>query len=371
MNTAPLEHAAFTSANTEVLEDVMAPMLGRDQHWGQLSDIAWQMGGFNSQQPNVAMGFSFDDQGSLSADLRGTSVEECVDATRLSFEPGDDYITTGTIYNERVRFASRQFRNYPEMFYRRGQAPFIHGQMYTEQTPQVIQDALSSCALYCGKNSENELSVFGNISTKARDLVNLQVSSMSPYDLLAATQALLLHQITRLFDGDIRQRADAEADETTLISWTEKLLAQTKQISSIMESRSSSVDCLTISSWNDWIFEESCRRTILTSYLLQGVYSFLKSGYDTVSGKVDKLSFTAQAALWKASSEFHWKEALAHKRQFQVIVHEWDTAMDGSTPDDIEELGLMVMACLKGMEATCEWLGKDHLQRWGLEQGTA
>lgn len=125
-----------------------------------------------------------------------------------------------------MRFASRQFKTYPEIFYSRGQNPFIYKHLYTEHLPPVISDALSACALYSGKNSENDLFVFGDISQKAKDLAEMQPAFLSPVDVLASTQALLLYQIMRLFDGDIRQRADAESHETIIISWTEQLLAR-------------------------------------------------------------------------------------------------------------------------------------------------
>jgi Fungal Zn(2)-Cys(6) binuclear cluster domain len=365
-NTASLESPWPTSSNMELVEDAMAPILEQDQHFAQFSNIPWSTTDSDTQHLDLPIDMISVDHITWPTNLRDAEVEEYSNATQLTSEPGTEYITTGAIYHERVRFASQQFQTYPEMFYKRGQAPFIHRQMYNQQTPQVIQDALSSCALYGGKNSENESLVFSTISSKARALVGVELVSMSTIDLLASTQALLLYQIIRLFDGDIRQRADAEADETSLISWTEELLARTRQLIS-WDPTELSVDALTISSWNDWIFEESCRRIILTSYLLQGVYSFLKFGYDTVSGKVASLSFTAQQALWNGTSEFRWKEALARKNKFQVTIYQWDTAMEGSTPNDIEELGIIVMSCLKGVELTRDWLGKDNLQRWGLE----
>jgi hypothetical protein len=358
-------------ANPGTIDDVMAPIFEQDQHGTAFADLAWSMTSPNTwhqNDPSELSNIASEDQLRWSPNLHDTSVEGQVNATQPTFEPGDDYITTGAIYNERVRFASRQFQAYPGMFYRRGQTPFIHRHLYTENPPQVIQEALSACALYCGKNSEDELLVFGDISRKVRNLIDLQLPFMSPVDLLASTQALLLYQIIRLFDGDIRQRTDAESDETTLISWTEQLLARGHQITPTPEPLI--LDTLTISSWNDWIFEESCRRTILTSYMLQGVYSFLKFGYDNVTGKVNKLSFTSQAALWNAPSEFHWKDTLKNKNQFRVIIGDWDIAMDGVKPTDIEELGMMIMACYKGMDFTCEWLRKENLSRWGLEWGT-
>ncbi|KAE9370004.1 hypothetical protein N431DRAFT_508914 [Stipitochalara longipes BDJ] len=301
------------------------------------------------------------------SDSNEIAIDGYVDSAFSVFEPGDDYITTGAIYEERVRFASRQFRKYPEIFYTRGQNPFIHKHSYTEHLPPVISDALSACALYSGKNTENELFVFGDISRKAKDLVEMQRPFLSPVELLASIQALLLYQIMRLFDGDIRQRADAESHEAILISWTEQLLARVVQNSLTMDPEALSQDSISRSSWNDWIFEESCRRTILTSFMLQGTYSFLKFGYDNVTGKINKLCFTAQVALWNARSEYHWRETSKEKHHFKVTIDEWDSAMEGVKPEDLEELGIMIHALYKGMDIICEWLGRENLHRLGVE----
>jgi len=102
------------------------------------------------------------------------------------------------------------------MFYKRGQTPFLHRHLYSEHRSQVIQDVLSACALYCGKNVANETLVYQDISRKAWDLAGKQILLQSPLNMLAYTQALLLYQIIRLFDGDIRQRADAESHELVL-----------------------------------------------------------------------------------------------------------------------------------------------------------
>jgi hypothetical protein len=304
--------------------------------------------------------------------LQMEDIEGYINTAPTPWEPGDDYITTGAIYQARVQFAARQFKTYPEIFYKRGQAPFIHRHLYTEHTPAVIYDALSCCALYSAKNSDNESLVFGDVSRKARELVERQQVFHSPLDLLASIQALLLYQIIRLLDGDIRLRAEAESNEVTLISWTDQLLSRIQPVVSAMESGSSSaVQNSTIpSSWNNWIFEESCRRTILTSYMLKGVYSFLKVGSDDVSGKVDKLSFTAQTALWSAPSEYHWKEVSKDKNHFRVTLGNWTATMVGAKPADLDELGIMILAVYKGIDITCEWLGRENLARWGLELGT-
>ena len=288
--------------------------------------------------------------------------------------PGDDCVITGAIYHSRVVFVSQQFKTYPGMFCRRGQTPFIHRHMYDEHTPTVIYDALSSCALYCGKNKDNETLVFGDISRKVRQLKGtMQQSILSPIDHLASVQALLLYQIIRLLDGDVRQRADAESDEAVLMSWNEQLQGkiQPPSLSTELESSSNLQRTVTTSSWQDWIVSESVRRTVLTCYMLQGVYSFLKLGYDKLSGKVDQLAFTAQSTLWNAPSEFHWREALRSRNPLEVTMGQWDDVMDSAQPTDFEEFGVMIMAAYKGMDIVSERLGKEHLPRYGLEWGSS
>ncbi|TAQ86116.1 hypothetical protein B7494_g5558 [Chlorociboria aeruginascens] len=352
---------------------IAAPTFEERQDGTDFADPAWLSTTSSSHQvnrPSDLSGIPSPYQLDWLPDLDDAAIDGYVSTRPPTFQPGDDYITTGTIYHERVRFASRRFKTYPEMFYKRGQNPFIHRHLYTGHVPLVIQDALSACALYCGKNSENELLVFSDISRKASGLTELKCPSLSPVDLLASTQALLLYQIIRLFDGDIRQRADAESHETIVVSWTEQLLGRVQQLPLTMDLDASSPDSPTTSSWQDWIFEESCRRTILTSFMLQGVYSFLKFGYDNVSGRVNRLSFTGQAAIWDAPSEYHWREAFKAKNAFQVTISQWDIVMEGVKPEDLEELGMMVLASHKGMDITCEWLGRENLPRWGLEWGT-
>ncbi|KAK0508713.1 hypothetical protein JMJ35_008989 [Cladonia borealis] len=301
-------------------------------------------------------------------------MEGYVNAMPATVESGDDCVITGAIYHSRVVFVSQQFKTYPGMFYKRGQTPFIHRHMYDEHTPTVIYDALSSCALYCGKNKDNETLVFGDISRKVRQLKSeMQRSFLSPVDHLASVQALLLYQIIRLLDGDVRQRADAESDEAVLMSWNEQLQSrmQPPSLSTELESSPNLQGTMTTSSWQDWIVSESVRRTVLTCYMLQGVYSFLKLGYDKLSGKVDQLAFTAQSTLWNAPSEFHWREALKSRNPLEVTMGQWDDVMDSAQATDFEEFGVMIMAAYKGMDIVSERLGKEHLPRYGLEWGSS
>jgi hypothetical protein len=299
-------------------------------------------------------------------DLQVPDIDDIVNTDPQTSSHEEDTITAGAIYQERAKFVSAQFQTYPRLFYEKGQTPFIHRHLYASCLPDIILDALSACALYCGKNKENESLVLADISKKALELAVADKVFTCPVQQLASTQALLLYQIIRLFDGDIRLRADAEACETALAAWTDQICKRMKALPRSFSPENHSIP-VGNTAWNDWIFEESCRRTVLVSYMLRCSYSFLKFGFDTLSHKIRELSFTAQAALWEAPSEFHWLEVCKERMGFLVMVENWDADMRGVKPSDIEGLGIVTMATLKGVDLTCEWLGRDNLSEWGLE----
>ena len=288
----------------------------------------------------------------------------------------EDYVVTGQVYEVRTRFDGKQLKTLPVQFHRKGSTPFIHRAMYSEHTPTAISDSLSACALYSSKNPDNETFVFRDITRKVRSVIDATNIMSPPSDLLAASQALLLYQMIRLFDGDIRLRADAEADEAILMSWIVQLQARLRRPSAepllLDDSSMANLVLSNSTAWQKWIFEESLRRTVLTAYLLQGVYMFLKKGYDTVSEIVESLEYTAQAALWDAPSEFHWRNVWLQDRHLAVSVREWDQRIPADVkPEELCELGVMIMATIKGMEILTEWLGSANLAKYGLEWGSA
>ncbi len=371
IDTSQTRQEGLATETHDRVHGVSTPEIEIGQDATYLVDPIWLPSTPNTQGNPPLNLSTFPSEDQWLPDSNDIAIDEYVNTSPPIFEPSDDYITMGAIFEERTRFASRQLQTYSDVFYARGQNPFIHKHSYTEHLPPVISDALSACALYNGKNSENELFVFGDISRKAKNLVEMQQPFMSPVDLLASTQALLLYQIMRLFDGDIRQRADAESHEAILNSWTEQLVVRVLRLCSTVDPEALSQESTPIYSWNDWVFEESCRRTVLTSFMLQGVYSFLKYGYDNVTGKINKLCFTAQAGLWNAKSEYHWRETLKEKAHFKVTIGEWDSSMEGVRPEDLEELGMMIYVLYKGMDLTCGWLGRENLHRLGVEWVTS
>src|SRR6478752_6041213 len=73
----------------------------------------------------------------------------------------------------------------------------------------INADAHSSCALYMAKNRVNSPIIFRSIESRVNDLLSAP-PPITPLDCLAHTQALILYQIIRLYDGDIGARTSAE-----------------------------------------------------------------------------------------------------------------------------------------------------------------
>ena len=304
-------------------------------------------------------------------------VEACIPTDISQFLLEDNTVTSGAVYNARVLFGAKQLKSLPNIFFQRGANCFLHRHLYEEHSPVIIQDAFSASALYAGRNMSNESLVWADINRKTRDLVqNSEPTFSTSRHLLASVQAMLIYQMIRLFDGNIRQRVDAEADEIVLLGWTEQLMARLQPLNSPSSGSLSSeisfpAGITNSTQWHDWIFHESMRRTVLVVYMLQGIYQFLKFGSDNVSGKVDRLSFTGQSALWNASSQYQWQLACKENSHFEVLVANWDVDMADAKPEDLDELGILMMATYKGLDITSEWLGKDNLQQYGLQWSSA
>jgi hypothetical protein len=277
-------------------------------------------------------------------------------------------VISDTTAQARMEFAAKRLAMVPKTFSEEGHTMFIHRLLFKERNPPALQDALSACALYCLKNTENQVLVFRNLEHRRQQLIATTDPLLaSEMDLLEALQALILYQIIRLFDGDIRLRAQAEADEPVLIMWAAHLKLRTCQVqpSPLAPPEAPLLPESNFTDWQRWLIDESSRRTVITAFMLKGVYNFLKLGYDTVPDL--RASFTAQAALWNSQSEISWRRAHSERERLEVRVTHWDEAIAKARPDDLEELGVLIMAMLKGIEATREWLGHSHIIRYGLE----
>jgi hypothetical protein len=259
-----------------------------------------------------------------------------------------------TLPRDRVVYCVQQLKSYPKMLLTRGGTPFIHTEMYNEDIPmpQVIQEAYSICALYLSRTERTTNCILRIIESKANQIIASAIS-LTISEQLASLQALCLFQIIRLFDGDIRQRAMAEQQEHLLTDWATQLQHRTQ---SSPRSNSQSYN------WFEWIFDESIRRTLIMAWMVHGVYMILKQGYCYYFEVVTSLPFTAQAALWNASSSYHWETAWREKKHFEIVGMQFEELLTLGSVEDVDELGLMMMATHLGMDQVREWAVRSGTQ---------
>lgn len=142
------------------------------------------------------------------------------------------YPRVGVMDRDRIKFLVSQLKSYTAKLFQTSRTPFIHPHLLSLSIHPVLQDAISASVLYASKNQHNEAMVWEIISSKASTLLREAQNSWSLSMHLACVQALIIFQIIRIFDGDIRQRSDAEMTESTLVEWTSSLSARTNIVTS-------------------------------------------------------------------------------------------------------------------------------------------
>lgn len=303
------------------------------------------------------------DWADVMKDIEVFSVPDRID---LGNSP-DNSVMASDIFQERIVNAVKRLKAYPDLFVREGKTPFIHPGLYHDYLPGSIQDALMLCALYKEKNETNEAWVFRSINSKTASLLARSAQSQLPVlEQLAAVQALILYQIIRLFDGDIRQRAEAERTDQTMSSWTKQLQLYMNPADSDLQ-----VECCPDvekdnSRWQSWLLDESVRRTVITCYTLQGMYCFLRNGWDDSHNEFQCLSFYTQQALWGDSSDYQWHTALRSYPSLPVRFLSWDTDFRDVRSSDVDDLGMM-MVLMKGVNFCLRWASHQDTRRLGLE----
>ncbi|KIV79539.1 hypothetical protein PV11_07092 [Exophiala sideris] len=247
-----------------------------------------------------------------------------------------DFPELAPISKEQVDFCTTQFQSCITQLVQGVNLPFIHHSSYRHTVPRVYQDLLGVSAMYCQKTHTNLPVVFAMLDDNISRLV-AKSSSWEPEGLLLGTQALIVYQIIRLFDGDIRQRANAERQIVLLETWTSQLQAALNTFQNTFLLESPTHQC--------WVLLESARRTLLVSVMLQALYSLLKDGICSSVPYMATLPVSLDGALWSKSAE-DWGKATPGIEGNPVTYHEFVTKWVDGTPLQIEAYEtILLVAC--------------------------
>jgi hypothetical protein len=238
---------------------------------------------------------------------------------------------------DQIDFCISQFKACITQLVLQNRTPFIHQNTYQEVVPEIYLDLVGVCAIYCQKTPQNQRVIFSMLDSRVRNLVDpSKTSSWLTKDYLAGVQALIVYQFMRLFDGDIRQRANAERHMTLLETWTIQL--QSANHLFVHDKDPSSL-------YEHWIFNESIRRTILMSVMLQTMYSLVKDGFCTSVPLLSILPLSRDGSLWNAPEEVWWQATLGSGSELLTygdFVTEWGGGKEFHT-DAFETI--LLVAC--------------------------
>lgn len=164
------------------------------------------------------------------------------------------------------------------------------------------------------------------IEGRVQDLVSSALPT-SRLDLLARTHALLLYQIIRLFDGDILARGAAERTNSALEAAVTALLAHIRFDHPCLPAALDTSGPVSLSElgatrefWEEWIFQESARRTFLITFFTLQMYRVQRG--DRPPQCDSKLylchSWTLSAHLWGAVDSLDFEIAWKQRKHFVV-----------------------------------------------------
>lgn len=284
-----------------------------------------------------------------------------------------------TFSDEALTYFISQLHTWLRQWTSEGHCPFIHPQLWRVHLPDCIQDAFASLAAYHSKSPATERMIMRIIENRANNLVGGQSASadgdfgvimLDSACHLARTQALLIYKIIRLFDGDIRARAQAEKHIDTLSLWARQmwqsanLTLSSDHADESMERGNSNgpvdtqlrTDGSLTSTWQAWIFSESIRRTYLAATLTEAVYLTLKQSWAPCPGGI---MISGGAGLWEATSPFSWLKQYQENLVGSVRCIDGHQLFTSAKPSDVDEFCHATLIVSYGLERFDRWCNES------------
>ncbi|KAF2644689.1 hypothetical protein P280DRAFT_495888 [Massarina eburnea CBS 473.64] len=256
----------------------------------------------------------------------------------------------------RIRYSLEQWKMTPEMMVKENRTHWSHPKLYEDCMPRSVQDAYAACALAMARTETNATFIARHITERAYELVD-QPQPVTPVDILARAHALILYQIILICSNDIRYYQQAGK----LIPHLEQIGATLTAITSCDEEGNDSIAVypsnVAREAWTTYIFQESCRRTLLTIFQAIATCRVLMGQYSIC---VHQLSagnrFTVSSALWHAKSPFDFAMAWNDKNHFVVRELDFQEVLQNAVADDVDCFGLMMLTAMMGIDDVKGWL---------------
>lgn len=279
-----------------------------------------------------------------------------------------------------------------------GHCPLFHGLCRSAVMPPYVEEAYTMLVAYQNRTEKTTQAVLHIVERAVTRLLQKEQcdgidddSDMSGQQQAAAaaahlerTQALLIYEIIRLFDGDIRARVQAEEGIHVLSMWTRQMwqsAASHAAASSTadntpysLQRRQQDMSATPVppafapplqstfaaqkgdadSTWKAWIVAESIRRTYITSSFVEAVYTVLKQGWASCSAGI---AYSGGSGLWDAASPSAWLNHIRGNDVFAIHCVELDRLFSAATPSDVDEFTQAMVAVSFGLDRYEAWEG--------------
>ncbi|KAJ4294941.1 hypothetical protein N0V88_005180 [Collariella sp. IMI 366227] len=240
-----------------------------------------------------------------------------------------------------MAYCVKEYRAWPRRWVAETTTPFIHPSLYTGSGPSgktgsgmasflglgsnslsglppALQDAFAVSAVYAARNDANSDLVMQLVESKAAALLySPDQGNWTIIEQLAALQALLVYQI-----------GVAVSDDAT-------------------------------SAWRRWLFNETVRRTVITSFMIRGIYSMAKQGYCRLGPVVTDMSFTSGSRLWAAKTPGRWQRALGETDPGWISRMDFSEILGRADPGNLDEFGVMMAVTYRGKDVVEEWVERE------------
>lgn len=237
-------------------------------------------------------------------------------------------------------------------------------------------EAVSACALHASKNAVNSRVIMRCIETKVDDLLS-STTQTGPLSALARTQALLLYQTIRFFDGDVLARSSADTTFCELessihalrehLSWEVVGPTDTWLVAPPGDAYGAgpSPPHPSREFWKAWIYHESARRTFLVASFFVHIWRML-TGQPLVQRwddqELKRQCWTLQARLWGAGDALDFAAAWRDRKHHVVCRGAIRSTLMDAEAGDVEAFGKMLMTAALGVDETEAWLASRGMR---------
>ncbi|EED19840.1 conserved hypothetical protein [Talaromyces stipitatus ATCC 10500] len=215
-------------------------------------------------------------------------------------DPVSHFIATSVI---------QMIRTYPLMMLRTETLPsFIHGHWYRPSggiepsLPEPLVNCMGIAQIFASHNTESKPFLWRIVKIEQRSFIEKNDQrQFSREDLLAAIQAQIMYVIMRIIDDS---KMDQGMNLEMLV--THEILCESL-VQLCNEPFCQDERLYPSSSWEDWVFAESKRRTALVWFLIaQTIHIKTGVSCETISGFQD-LPLCSPKSLWEAKTRSAWQ----------------------------------------------------------------